>query len=182
MKQLVMYIMAIIGALFLYSCQGPLDSSINDLFETYGDMPSASGIPSTGTNSSGTNNGKGQNSEEIMRKLVGKWVIVKQIIDDGEGKEEVELDGYHGVHKNEDYIIFNADFSYEQSSPYIFEAENRGSTTWRLENKQVVLDELFYSRHSETRFDIMQLSSTTLQLRWADEEAYLELTTFRKAN
>ena len=182
MKAFVKALVTIMGAVFLYGCQGPLDSDISEYFDIDGNKSSASCLPSDGNiDASSTptvgGNGSGNsemNPEEIAKKLVGKWILTKQVIDDGYGKEE----GYHhsGV-KDESYIVFNADYTYEQSDPYIFEDQSPGDT-WRIEKKQIV----FEDRWGESRYTIMQLTSSTLQLLWADESAYYELTTFRKAN
>ena len=174
MKHLVITLMAVIGALFLYSCQGPLDSDINQFFETYGNKPSASGIPSSGTNGSDEN--KGQNPEEIARKLIGKWIIIKQIaFEDGE-IYDCDLDGYHSGRKNQDYIVFYADFTYKQSTRYLFEATHE-SGTWSINDNTIVFD-----TGANPIYVIVQLNSSTLQLKWDMGDGDYELTTFRKAN
>lgn len=176
MKSFVKVMVAIIGAVFLYGCQGPLDSDISEYFDIYGNKPSASNLPSEGkidasnipTIGNGGSENSGLNPEEIAKKIVGKWILIKYVFTDEVSKTYTEEDNR--------YMILNADYTYEVHPYTLFEAE-RWNGNWSLSNNQLIFHD-----HGGSDYSILKLTSTMLILGCYDEGILFELTTFRKAN
>lgn len=159
-------IASLAGTMLLNSCQGAIDDDITDLFETYTATPSATVIPSSG-GFYGSGNGRNQ-SEEIIRKLIGKWICKKYVFVD-----EVS----ESYNDNERYVQFDADFTAVVHPYNLFEAE-KGECTWQLDGYSKII----FNNDEENTYSIMQLTSSTLILGWLEDGKVIEITTFKKAN
>lgn len=159
--------LAIAGMIGLTGCQGELDTNITDMFDTYAENASVSGMPSGGNLNGGNNGGNsGKQSEAAAKKLIGTWIETSYQFQD---EEKI-------TYKNSDrYIVFLPDYTIE-THPYNLFENNISGESWVVSGNKLI-----FNNDPESTF-LFTVSSSTLTMCWLEHGDPIEKVTFKKAN
>lgn len=171
-KHTFIALVTIIGPSFFTNCQGPLEDDVTLMVNANPNSTlNSSALYTNGDWTGEENNGYPQGNsvkavEATYKKLIGTWICKKQVFV-GEANETYNDDSR--------YMTLNADFTYKIRPYNLFEAEKRGGT-WQL----IGASRIMFDNDDEETYSIIQLTSSSLQLGWLEDNHVIEITTFTK--